>query len=601
MAYAAVIVMAAAIFAAVILYLAVNQDKREKWIGMTFLISSTGGLCLYGAANAYGSGSMLADVFETVVDVGRMFAGINDVADFQEFAGENSPWMILFWLVHFLAYYSMASAILMVVAKGMLKRIRGWFLRINDVELIYGINDNSVSYGRNLSDGKRTSIVYVGNDVGGREADIRQMGGLIYSDKGALNPDDKLLKRLSVKRGKGKFRLSALSKDIDANYDYAVRMLECLKKAGIRPEQTEVVLFGREEHNGEHLQALGSKYGYGTVRVFDKAELVARLLLQKYPICDVVSFDQNAKATTDANILLVGFGRKGQEVLEKLVIHGQFEGSNFKVKVFDSNCKSIDGFYRLRFKSLLDNYDISFEPYDGRSREFAKYLRDNIGTINYIVVAVGDGKVGREICMNILEFMATVKENLPVYQCGSDSVQKYMNSCVTEKHDIYDTDILYSGSMDTLAMRINHHYCNNDASAKKNWAECSYFNRMSSRTSADYLSSLLRRIGADKNTELPSEVLDNLAKSEHLRWCAFHFACGYVRMDSNVLAERAQIYSDGEDIRITKDADAKLHACLVGWDELDELSEYESSVTGKSVDYKQKDRDNVLVVKELLA
>ena len=36
------------------------------------------------------------------------------------------------------------------------------------------------------------------------------------------------------------------------------------------------------------------------------------------------------------------------------------------------------------------------------------------------------------------------------------------------------------------------------------------------------------------------------------------------------------------------------------WDELDEISDIENSSMGKDIDYKQKDRDNVLVIKGLL-
>ena len=97
MTYLAVVIMAGAVFTAVILYLALNQDDREKWIGFTFAVASAGGICLYGTANAHETTSVLAAVFETVVDVGRMFAGINDVAVFEKLVGINSKWMILFW------------------------------------------------------------------------------------------------------------------------------------------------------------------------------------------------------------------------------------------------------------------------------------------------------------------------------------------------------------------------------------------------------------------------------------------------------------------------------------------------------------------------
>ena len=600
MEYLVVVLLSAAMFAAVILYLALNQDQRERWLGFTFGIASIGGLCIYGITHAHEATNLVAAVFETVVDVGRMFAGVNNASVFEKLVGADSKWMIFFWVVHFMAYYSLASAILMTVAKGMLKKIRTFFLRINDVELIYGVTENSLAYGRRLSDKDHTSIVYVGTSSNGKDSQISQMGGLLFSDSEALDPDVKFLHRLSVKCGRGKFRLIAFSGNIDENLDYAVKIMRALEKAKVRPEQTEVILYGYEEHNGYMLQAIGDKYGYGTVRVFEKAELLARLLMQKYPICDAISFDENGKATCDANVLLIGFGRKGQELLEKIIINGQFEGSNFKVKVFDKSGRNIDGFFRARFSSLLDNYDISFENHDGRSRELALFLEENIDKLRYIAVAVGDDRTGREIAMNILEFMRGRGVNLPVYQCCSDCVTKYELNSLVERHSIFDANILYTGTMDDLAKKLNHYYMNNSASPKKNWADCSYFDRMSSRASADYQAALLKRLDLCDGRELSSDVLENLAKSEHLRWNAFYYAAGYKKMDLDTFKKRALEASESEAKRISKDVENKSHVCLVNWDELDEISELEKSLTGNEADYKQKDRNNVLVIKGLL-
>ncbi|WP_029231068.1 hypothetical protein [Butyrivibrio sp. VCB2006] len=600
MEYVVVVLFSAAVFAAVILYLALNQDQREKWLGFTFFISSIGGICIYGTAHAFEATNLIAAIFETVVDVGRMFAGINNVGAFEKMVGADSKWMIPFWIVHFLAYYSLASAIIMAVAKGMLKKIRTFFLHINDVELIYGITENSLTYGRNLSGNDHTSIVYVGTNANGKETQISQMGGLLFADSKALNPDVSFLHRLSVKRGKSKFRLCALSNNIDENLDYAVKVLRALEKAKVRPEQTEVILYGYEEHNGDMLQAIGDRYGYGTVRVFDKAELLARLLMQKYPICDAISFDEKGKATCDTNVLLIGFGRKGQELLEKIIINGQFEGSNFKVKVFDSHGRNTDGFFRARFSTLLDNYDISFENADGRSRELALYLEENIEKLRYIAVTVGDDRMGREIAMNILEFMRTRGINLPVYQCCSDCIAKFEVGKLVERYSLFDANILYTGTMDDLAKKLNHYYMNNSASPKKNWADCSYFDRMSSRASADYQAALQKRLGVCNGQELPGEVLENLAKSEHLRWNAFYYASGYTKMDMETFKKRASQAKENSKLRPSKDTEKKRHICLVTWEELDEISECESSLSGKEVDYKQKDRNNVLVIKGLL-
>ncbi|SFC59839.1 hypothetical protein [Butyrivibrio sp. YAB3001] len=595
----AVIVLSAAVFIAVILGVAVNQDNREKWVGVTFLAAAIGGICLYGAAYSEDTSFAVA-ILKTVIDVGKMFGGANNAAVFQKIVGENSPWMTAFWIIHFLAYYSMASAIIMAVAKTTLKKIRGWFLRINDIDLVFGINDNSIAYGRNLSGKKKTSIVYVGKEASSHEAEIRQMGGLLYTDSDAVHPSGKFLKRLSIKRGKGKFRVSALSKNIDANIEYAMNMLGTLEKAKIKPSQTELILLGKEEQNGSKLQALGDYYGYGSVRVFDKPELIARLLMQEYPICDAISFDDNARALEDTDILLVGFGRKGQEVLKKLVANGQFEGSSFKVTIFDANCKNTDGFFAAKYETLLENYNIDFQAYDGRSRAFTQFLTENISKLKYIVIAVGDEKVGREIALGIIDYMVECDIHLPVYQCCTDSVVKYSGDNIPEKHDIYETDILYDGKMDDLAKKLNHYYCRSDETQEESWAQCNYFNRMSSRASADFLSSYLRRVGLSGKSEISDAMMENLAKTEHLRWCAFHYSFGYRCMEKKIIDERAEMYKKDPSVRITKDTRNRLHACLIPWDDLDWLSEFESGIRGKDIDYKQMDRDNVNVIFNLM-
>ena len=51
---------------------------------------------------------------------------------------------------------------------------------------------------------------------------------------------------------------------------------------------------------------------------------------------------------------------------------------------------------------------------------------------------------------------------------------------------------------------------------------------------------------------------------------------------------------------IGKDLGERLHCCLIPWEDLDDLSARENAVTGKSVDYKQMDRNNVLTLPELL-
>ena len=69
---------------------------------------------------------------------------------------------------------------------------------------------------------------------------------------------------------------------------------------------------------------------------------------------------------------------------------------------------------------------------------------------------------------------------------------------------------------------------------------------------------------------------------------------------------RSQIYrkeladTGSGKIRIGKDLQQRIHACLVPWEELDDLSARENAITGKSTDYKEMDRNNVRAIPAIL-
>ena len=61
-----------------------------------------------------------------------------------------------------------------------------------------------------------------------------------------------------------------------------------------------------------------------------------------------------------------------------------------------------------------------------------------------------------------------------------------------------------------------------------------------------------------------------------------------------------QLAAGEKPLRIGKNMAERTHACLIGWEELVELSEREAGITGKTVDYQAMDTENVLIVPELL-
>ena len=78
---------------------------------------------------------------------------------------------------------------------------------------------------------------------------------------------------------------------------------------------------------------------------------------------------------------------------------------------------------------------------------------------------------------------------------------------------------------------------------------------------------------------LTGERFENLSKQEHLRWNAFHFASGWVTW----------ILDQTGDAQKAKDIKNRRHACLVSWEELEEVTQRFNQVPS----YQQLDRQQV--------
>ena len=367
---------------------------------------------------------------------------------------------------------------------------------------------------------------------------------------------------------------------------------------------TELVLLGTEEWKGIYFQADGSQYGYGSVTSFDEYEMTARLLITEYPLCDAITFDKNGRAAENMNVLIVGFGRMGHEVLRKVIANGQFEGSSFKATIYDPNFEHRTGFLKSQYPNMFANYDINFEPQGGRGSKIFTFLKDNASSLKYIVVCIEDRDVARDIAIHIVDRLQTMGYSQNVYTCDSKCVRcysHYAKECVT--YWLYDSELLYSGKLDEYAMELNHRYTGG-SSIGEDWKQCSYFDRMSSRASVDYLIPLIRRVKGSAGT-LTRKQRENLARSEHLRWCAFHYTFGFDVMEKEEFIRRvkdrqAEIREYGSSkIKPTKDSKKLLHVCLVDWDALDEISRMENSITHANKNYKDADRINVDMVMEL--
>ena len=608
------VILSAALVLAMVLNLAMKPKFSARISTICLAIGVTGGLLFYGLGWIETTGNLFLALIRTPLSVFRMFVGVNELSAISESTlVSTKAGLIIFWAVHLIAFYSMASAAMLTIGAAVLRQLRFWLSLRGDLVLIYGINDDSIALGKECLEKEKCAVVYVDETIAGTMiSDINNMGMSAVEGQAAVKSEKSFIRKLRLK--KRKLTVFAMQEDKDQNLFYALGLKDALEEAGIPAENTQITLPGEEEIITAMLQVSPQQYGFGYVNVFDVSTLTSRALIRTCPPWEMIRFDETGRAQEDFECAILGFGEHGQAVLKELVMNGQFEGSAFRAVIFSPSFDSESGFLLSDCPELLRLYDITNVKASAMSQEFFSFLERHLRTLKLIAVCTGDETRDQEISDHLMLYLKRKNaENICVAQCGDRGVryQETVGSPVI-RTNINTLDYLAAEQSDREAILLNDAYDTSDRTAWEKWMACDSFSKMSSRASADFAGAYVRASGSSKEEILAGgwspdrEMLETLGKTEHLRWCAFHYTMGYTPMSMAQLEENGRRYHEAKkdgrpaDIRITKDAVQRRHACLIPWDELDALSQRERELTGRQADYKQADINNVLSLPKLL-
>ncbi len=617
-----VIIVSVIVFSALVMVMGLQTRQVVRITGTLVAVVLVVSSFIYGSCYAAIYDSFSIAVLKTVNAIIQMFLGNDEIGSISAAPlMQHQIFQIFVYIAHILAMYITISAVLTAVAMRLLRRISLLFARRGSLDLIYGVSDDTISFAESVLDSRRDTLVFVGSSSSSvfESAIARQNGVLFFEPKYTDNASG-LIKSIGIRSGSRKLRVYCLDPDVNKNLEFAEKLRQALKEAGIAAEQTYLSIILRDEMAGGKLQASAENgYGYGSVLAMNEKDLTARLLIKTCPPYSAVRFDGEGRARDNFEAMIIGFGSTGQAVLRQLVMNAQFAGSRFRAVIVSRDGDRVAGNFFATYPYLEKAYDTEVLEMNARSREFYAFLKKNVKRLRYIVICTGSEREDTEIFPELEHFIRSAGSDAVLARCGRKGVSVSTPSGIPAEVSLYKRDILCGDGLDAAAKIVNHCYSElyngtaGDADAE--WSACRYYDRVSSRAAADYAGAFLAAAGKDSVEVIEhgfgedgSPLMENLSESEHLRWCGFMYAMGYSPMPSEVLKQRIASFKelkrkgtpDKDNIRVARDDEEMLHACLVPRADLKALEELELKETGLERHYVQSDTENVKVVKNIL-
>jgi hypothetical protein len=531
---------------------------------------------------------------------------------------------MLFGICQMMAIIISANTLMSVFGKKLSTSIKLWIGSRKDTYIIFGVNSKSLVFAKDIAT-RDKRIIFIEESV--NEVDVAQINdmGCMYLEMPVFS-DATINQKALIKVGlKGKKILSGFvtllvfTDDEISNYKLAAGILEHLKSTHFLTERLRgIYVKSNSDVITERIEELARKLKC-SINFFSEPDLTAREFLAKCPIYRLLDFDKQKAATKNKKtitIVLLGFGSIGRQMLRKIYSSSQFVGCTFHAVVVDKRLNEIEGEFRSSYPSLFDSElsNASFEFVDADvssscfysvlDRYVEKARKSEAESIDLIVSSLGSDLVNIQTVSNISKHIDRAGlSHKPMYALNitGENNDLYRNEEVDGDNiivfgyykNIYTGDIILSEKMDMMAKCLDRHYGGTD------WAGLSVHLKNSNRSAAEYVGAFLHIAGFElKRTkgEIPdtavseseyhtlletnTELFDNLASTEQLRWNGFHISTGWIPKH----IEEVKSYEDRKDERL------KAHVCLIPHSRLDWLENAMKEIAAASTSGEEREK-----------
>lgn len=294
------------------------------------------------------------------------------------------------------------------------------------------------------------------------------------------------------------------------------------------------------------------------------------------------------------SLCVVGFGPLSREFLLTTYENTVFEtsapgGQGLDALIVSDDLPRCQGAFFRDFPQLAQNPGLTWLDRGAEESAFFDALEQRLNRLDQIFIDTGDTAQNINTALRLLrlcrrnaisplpQLVVALHEDAP----GSAELLSNVD-CVTFLQDNrtqFTYDELVRRRADREAQALHRRYQSNNGAAP-DWQGLGTFLQASNRAVLWDIPNKLALVGAlsGLSQEEREQVYWRLARYEHRRWSAFHFSRGWVPLPVEELTQEERRQCK------TKHADQRRHACLVDWDQLDQLPQSKPGIL-KFYDY----------------
>jgi len=292
-----------------------------------------------------------------------------------------------------------------------------------------------------------------------------------------------------------------IENDEDINIKMALKFIRRLNEAKFQKDM-EIDIYIRAETEDMEL-LFTDKADYLHLHVFNQSDITARQFVLAHPMLKAPETE-----CSENNILILGFGHIGIELLKKSICDAQYSDKQLSVTIIDEQFDTHYSDFLFRCSEAIEKYNIVFNPNDinyARSKRFFSWLLEkrnngdvlNLISFNRIFVALGDSRLNIDVAQTICDLrrkleLVNSKDVIFAHVHETDSYNYFDENNENRKisifgnsDKIYTVDVVINETIDAIAKAINYEYSKEDyKNDKEAWRKATIYDQNSSRAAA---------------------------------------------------------------------------------------------------------------------